>query len=402
MKRVKSFLIIAVLVAGLASSLSAEEGGPAATQEKKAADGGAAAKQEKKASAKQAKAPKKDDDVPDYATMMAFLKPSTVVLKVGELSLTWKEISPNLRSLASKQKDGKKMDPKKLAGELRRRVQRMAKVGLFLQEARARKIEVSKEERERYLSDMVAKLKQSGKNITKENYLGKFKKTGESTMAQLTLDDTLRMVKLEEQLFGDVDLTEQEYGAYINYLKAVNESINKENKKRKAQVQTLLDDPLIKTDEGFATLAKEYSEGKESSKGGELDYDFTREELAEVNDLKSFDWQVGDVTPVLETEFSFRIMRVLRVSVPAKDGQPEKYRMAQLLFAKLANEDGSREGVKAKVLPLKKKKLLDDYAMELTTKYPVTCVLFPEGLWTKEEEKAEGTRPAANGKPAKE
>ena len=83
-------------------------------------------------------------------------------------------------------------------------------------------------------------------------------------------------------------------------------------------------------------------------------------------------------------------MRVLRVSVPAKDGQPEKYRVAQLLFAKLANEDGSREGVKAKVLPLKKQKLLEDFAMELTKKYPVTCVLFPEGLWVEPEEKTKG------------
>ena len=385
MKHTKPLIVISILLVCLPAILRGAEEVPAASL--KTADG---------APVKKAKAAR-DENVPDYAMMMAFMKPATVVLKVGELSLTWKEMSPSLRSLLASpnpkengMREGKMMDPQKLAEELRRRVQRMAKVGLFLQEARARKIEVSEEERTRYLSEMVAKLKQNGKGISKEKYLSSFRQTGESTMARLTLDDTLRMVKMEEQMFGDVDLTEQEYRSYGKYLKAVNEAVDKENQSRKKQVETLLDDPLIKTDEGFAMLAKEYSEGKEGAKGGELDYDFTRQELAEVNELKSFDWQVGEVTPVLETELGFRIMRVLRVSVPAKDGQPEKYRIAQLLFAKLANEDGSREGVKAKVLPLKKQKLLEDFAMELTKKYPVTCVLFPEGLWVEPAEKTTG------------
>ena len=95
-------------------------------------------------------------------------------------------------------------------------------------------------------------------------------------------------------------------------IKPVSTNIEKQNNIRREQVKALRQDPEITTAEGFAKCAKEYSEGVEGDKGGELDYDFTREELADNLDLKSFDWKVGETTPLLESSSSYRIMRVLR------------------------------------------------------------------------------------------
>ena len=56
-------------------------------------------------------------------------------------------------------------------------------------------------------------------------------------------------------------------------------------------MQKLAQDPDLQTNEGFKKLAKEYSEGVEAEWGGDLKYDFTHEELAEVNEIKEFNWK---------------------------------------------------------------------------------------------------------------
>ena len=88
----------------------------------------------------------------------------------------------------------------------------------------------------------------------------------------------------------------------------------------------------------MAKNAKEVSEGTESARGGELDYDFDRDELAQALELPSFDWKVGETTPLLESSSSYRIMRVLRELPAEKEGIKPKIRVAQILIGILSGD----------------------------------------------------------------
>ena len=67
-----------------------------------------------------------------------------------------------------------------------------------------------------------------------------------------------------------------------------------------------------------------------------------------------------------------------------KEGGKPKIRVAQILIGKLATQPTDDETLRVKFLPNKKKNMLAAYAQELSKKYPVTTVFFPNGLWPKQ------------------
>jgi hypothetical protein len=205
-----------------------------------------------------------------------------------------------------------------------------------------------------------------------------------SRLVKLSFDDTLLVIKLDKEKFKDLELTEQEKAVCRQYLNTINNNVNKQNEQHRLSLTKLADDPEIKTDDGFAKNAKDISEGTESARGGELDYDFERDELAKALELPAFDWKVGETTPMLESSSCYRIMRVLREVPPEKEGDKPKIRVAQILIGKLATQPTDDETLRVKFLPNKKKNMLAAYAQELSKKYPVTTVFFPNGLWPKQ------------------
>ena len=334
--------------------------------------------------------PAEEEQGMNIAALAMFLKPTSSVLRVGTMEVTWQELQPWLKQLQTKaQQSPQGATSEDMRQALRAHLVQLATRGLFLQEAKAMKLAVTDEDRKNYEGELALVLK--ARKQSKSEYMRSFSPTV-STLSHLTFDDTLLLIKLDKTKFANFDLTDKEKEVARYYLTSLNENIERQNDVRREQVENLRQEPEITTAEGFAKLAKKYSEGVEGDNGGELDYDFTRQELADNLDLKTFDWKVGETTPLLETDSCYRIIRVLRDVPPAKEGEPPRLRVAQILFGKLATEPITDEYIRMKYLPNKKKALLSDYALELTKKYPVSCVFFPNGLF--EKPKVDANKPA--------
>ena len=325
--------------------------------------------------------PKEEVD-PDITTMMMFLKPESIVMKVGDMDVIWSEIQPWIRLQQQKaQRNNQTLDSKDLLKTLRAYLIQLASRGLFLQEAKSLGLTVTEENKKDFEHELEQILKLRKQD--KAEYMHRFDVTV-SRLVKLSFDDTLLVIKLDKEKFKDLELTEQEKAVCRQYLNTINNNVNKQNEQHRQSLAKLADDPEIKTDDGFAKNAKEISEGTESARGGELDYDFERDELAKALELPAFDWKVGETTPMLESSSCYRIMRVLREVPPEKEGDKPKIRVAQILVGKLATQPTDDEALRVKFLPNKKKNMLNAYAQELSKKYPVTTVFFPNGLWPKQ------------------
>ena len=325
--------------------------------------------------------PKEEVD-PDITTMMMFLKPESIVMKVGDMDVIWSEIQPWIRLQQQKaQRNNQTLDRKDLLKTLRAYLIQLASRGLFLQEAKSLGLTVTEENKKDFEHELEQILKLRKQD--KAEYMHRFDVTV-SRLVKLSFDDTLLVIKLDKEKFKDLELTEQEKAVCRQYLNTINNNVNKQNEQHRQSLAKLADDPEIKTDDGFAKNAKEISEGTESARGGELDYDFERDELAKALELPAFDWKVGETTPMLESSSCYRIMRVLREVPPEKEGDKPKIRVAQILVGKLATQPTDDEALRVKFLPNKKKNMLNAYAQELSKKYPVTTVFFPNGLWPKQ------------------
>ena len=325
--------------------------------------------------------PKEEVD-PDITTMMMFLKPESIVMKVGDMDVKWSEIQPWIRLQQQKaQRNNQTLDSKDLLKTLRAYLIQLASRGLFLQEAKSLGLTVTEENKKDFEHELEQILKLRKQD--KAEYMRRFDVTV-SRLVKLSFDDTLLVIKLDKEKFKDLELTEQEKAVCRQYLNTINNNVNKQNEQHRQSLAKLADDPEIKTDDGFAKNAKEISEGTESARGGELDYDFERDELAKALELPAFDWKVGETTPMLESSSCYRIMRVLREVPPEKEGDKPKIRVAQILVGKLATQPTDDEALRVKFLPNKKKNMLNAYAQELSKKYPVTTVFFPNGLWPKQ------------------
>ena len=325
--------------------------------------------------------PKEEVD-PDITSMMMFLKPESVVMKVGDMDVKWSEIQPWIRLQQQKaQRNNQTLDSKDLLKTLRAYLIQLASRGLFLQEAKSLGLTVTEENKKDFEHELEQILKLRKQD--KAEYMRRFD-VPVSRLVKLSFDDTLLVIKLDKEKFKDLELTEQEKAVCRQYLSTINNNVKKQNEQHRSSLAKLADDPEIKTDDGFAKNAKEISEGTESARGGELDYDFERDELAKALELPAFDWKVGETTPMLESSSCYRIMRVLREVPPEKEGDKPKIRVAQILIGKLATQPTDDEALRVKFLPNKKKNMLAAYAQELSKKYPVTTVFFPNGLWPKQ------------------
>ena len=351
--------------------------------------------QEKGQTLPQAAQPSEEEQGMNIAALAMFLKPSNAVLRVGSMEVTWGELQPWFKQLQTKaHQTPQGVSAEDMRQALRTHLVQLATRGLFLQEARAMKLAVTDEDRKNYEDELALLLK--ARKQSKSEYMRSFSPTV-STLSHLTFDDTLLLIKLDKTKFANLDLTDKEKEVARYYLTSINDNVERQNDVRREQVENLRQEPEITTAEGFAKLAKKYSEGVEGDNGGELDYDFTRQELADNLDLKTFEWKVGETTPLLETDSCYRIIRVLRDVPPAKEGEPPRLRVAQILFGKLATEPTTDEYIRMKFLPNKKKAILNDYAIELTKKYPVSSVFFPNGLFEKTQ--GNGNKPVIVSRP---
>lgn len=323
-------------------------------------------------------APAVPAEEPDLAMLMAFMKPTTVVIQVGSMSLQWHELQPLIRQFIDPNQNKSSEESSKI---LRTLMQRIALRGLYLHEANARNIQVSEEQRRANEQQLEQGLQGNSRGATTED-VKKALAAGKSTLLSLSEEDAQRVVTLGNQLLAEITITDGEVDQQLLAMKAVRDSMQKQNESIKQFALGLLQKPEALTDQGFAYLAKEYSDGVEAKQGGVLNYDFTRSELATVNHIEQFELQVGQTSPLYETPTAFRVMRVLSRVAPEKEGDAEKLRAAQWLFRKMpVADEKSRDDLRAQLLVSKQKNAVAAIGQSLAKKYPVSCVFFPGGLW---------------------
>ena len=87
------------------------------------------------------------------------------------------------------------------------------------------------------------------------------------------------------------------------------ESQADESQKAGAQKKLEMIQGKLKKGEDFGTLAKEYSEGPSSTKGGDLGY-FSRGQMVKPFEDAAFALQPGEVSGVVETRFGYHLIKV--------------------------------------------------------------------------------------------
>jgi len=311
---------------------------------------------------------------------MAGMQKQDVALQVGSMSLTWEELQPLVKKSPIAESENAKTAEENYEQQVRALLRRLAIRGLLLQEARARGLTVTEEEKQANLHELQQGLADNSYGISPEKFLSKFS-TSESTLLALTADDAQKVVKFGNQLFALITIEDAEIDQQRRRDQGLRNLLKKQNEQRRQQLRDLLEDPEIKTDDGFASIACRSSEGAEARQGGELNMLFTREELANINHLPDFTLAPGQTSGILETPTAFRIMRVLAEVPPEKEGAQPRLRVAQLLFMKFPEDDITVEETRQKLLLEKKKQFLDTAGRALCHRYPVSTPIFPQGLW---------------------
>jgi peptidyl-prolyl cis-trans isomerase C len=82
-----------------------------------------------------------------------------------------------------------------------------------------------------------------------------------------------------------------------------------ESKKTEAREKIEMVQGKLKKGEDFSTLAKEYSEGPSSSKGGDLGY-FSRGQMVKPFEDAAFAMQPGEVSEIVKTRFGYHLIEV--------------------------------------------------------------------------------------------
>ena len=327
-------------------------------------------------------------DKPQRQTIMAKLSPGDVALSVYGEDLTWAELQDYMK------RDGvpleKRADGTFMPAPIQSYVQRMSKNAVALHIAKEQGYVLSDAERAYYLDGIKKPLKENNVSDAEiEKILARYPKEGKG-LFNPSLEDVLMIAKLQTKLVENVKVTDEEVEEELNRIKAGNIAVEAFNKQMRKTLAELLAKPEAKTDQGFANLAKEYSEGKEAEDGGVIEGDFPRSFVAAACEIDEFELKAGETSGILESGTAFRALRVLKVLPPKKEGGEERVQIAQIILPKYpVNDELPTEKLREKLLPTKKMKTMEDFVMAQMSKARFSCPLFPQGLMEDKKEKAE-------------
>lgn len=200
---------------------------------------------------------------------------------------------------------------------------------VLLSEAEKEGITVTEED----IKEYTAKLAETYPGDIKM-YLASFPETSDNQLV-MTRNKMFTLAKFTDLLLQDITVPDDVIDREIAKQEAEKKLYVDMTNQARLNFQELSLDPRILSDQGFAEMAKEYSEGREASNGGVINQLATREQIADANDGQEFTTMVGQTSPMIETETAFRYIRVLASYPGAKEGDPERLRIAQILYPKI-------------------------------------------------------------------
>ena len=146
--------------------------------------------------------------------------------------------------------------------------------------------------------------------------------------------------------------------------------------------EELANNAELYTDEGFAKLAIQYSEGAEADRGGVLGELLTRSEIAAANFDQPFTTPVGETSALIEIPTSLRYIRVLEEVPGSMPGEPPKLKVAQILYGKRVLDNlPSEEQVRTNLLYTLQNNYFNELVRgKLAQQFHFRCPMIPDLL----------------------
>lgn len=203
-----------------------------------------------------------------------------------------------------------------------------------------------------------------------------------TTSLTISRDDQLVLFAWAEKQVGKLTVPEELVRQALVQIKQIEDAFGQQVETDRRNFEALADNADLYTDEGFAKLAAEYSDGAEASKGGVLPELLTRSEISDANFGHPFATSVGETSALIETPTSLRYIRVLEEIPGEMPGEPAKLKVAQILYGKRALDNmPDEEQIRQNLLY----GLQNDYLNELLygkllEQYHFRCPMIPDLL----------------------
>ena len=313
---------------------------------------------------------------------MAVLQDGDIALRMYGENLTWGALKKLMaRDGVTLQKDqaGNYFEAP-VSGYL----ERLVRLATTMHLVRAHKIELSDGERAKYLEMVKKELEENKEWSSFEEFVKRYPSETKSIFNPC-LADVLRMAKYNSDIIADVTVTDNDVIEYENRMKAGQLAVEQFNKAQRRLLDEALAKNEVDTDEKFAEFAKKHSEGQEAEQGGLLG-EFPRWLVAAACEMDDFPYKAGETSKVIVTKQAFRLMRVLAVKPPKKEGEDETVKIAQILLTRYPEQElGDREESRRGLLRQKQSEKLQNLLMAEIQKSGFVCPLFPMGLFIKKD-----------------
>ncbi|MBR4517777.1 MAG: peptidylprolyl isomerase [Victivallales bacterium] len=160
-----------------------------------------------------------------------------------------------------------------------------------------------------------------------------------TTPLTISRDDQMVLYAWSECQVRDLAVPEELVQQALSQIRQIEQAFGQQVETDRKEFEELADNADLYTDEGFAKLAAEYSDGVEADNGGVLGELLTRSEIAAANFDQPFTTPVGETSSLIETPTSLRYIRVLEEIPGTMPGEPPKLKVAQILYGKRALDD---------------------------------------------------------------
>lgn len=317
--------------------------------------------------------------------VMARLAPQDIALSMYGSNLTWGDLLKLMkRDGVRLEKDGK---GDYMYAPIQEYLQQLVRNAIALQAARQQGIVLSDAEHALYLDGIKKALKDKDENLDVDQFLARYPEKSTS-LFDFSIEDLLLIAWQNSKLVESAKVSDTEVEEELNHIKAGNIAVVAFNEQMKEKLEGILAKPESKTDEGFAQLARENSEGREAADGGVLKGEFPRDFIAKACELDEFNLKEGETSGVLESRTAFRAFRVLKVLPPEKEGGDEMLRLAQIILPKFPeSEEIPPEQMREQLTGRKRMKILEEFAVGQMVAARFACPLFPQGLMNAKEDK---------------
>lgn len=314
--------------------------------------------------------------VEHHKSEMAELADTDVAMSMYGQDLSWGELKRLMK------RDGIQVEKLKgtmLDTRVRNYIDSLIRRVITLHEARQQNMVLTTTERADYYMKYKKELEYAKVKEPFQEFIKKFPRETVS-LFDPCFDDLLLIAKFNEVLVADVTATDAEIEEKMNRNNSGMLAVKKFNEQMRADMNALAANPAIKTDEGFAKLAREHSEGTEAKNGGMMGV-FPRSVIASACGVEEFNYQAGETTPLLETQSAFRFVRVHEVIPPEKEGEDDKLRISQILKAHFPEQKKmTMQQARTAVLRERHIETIKNFGKRQLPDSKFACPLFPKGV----------------------